>query len=234
MNKLNSVEIKRKHTSSKRISPTRADFYNLIIHYDGSQQWVPQLKHKEKSEPPVPKNIHIYVAERQQSQSHNESVTVAQWNISSWLKYALKQWADEEVNVKFVSFDYALIKTNLLSKLDVLKSNPHKWQVGLISDGKELANTSLIDELLKAPIDCMEICLGETEANEINHRTFEAIKNLVDLRELRRQNLPTIICKCTIDDTEMEENLKKWAKQARLDEIIIRNKQSEERELWDL
>ncbi len=251
MHKINSIERNRKLISHNRISPIRNIEYTLIVRHNGVQEWRPEIANERvKSESFLPEPNRIIVCLDEQTmncrQGNTSTASALQWDIASWLGDVLRQWREREIEIRFVSLDYASIKGNLFNSLDIFRSVEHNWRVILASDGKEFVNISVIDELLKAPIDCIEIYPYNVESMEINFRILEAVKNLIDLRSKRGQNLPSVICKCRFkasdayDDERANkiEAIRQKLKQAGIDEFIMldesHSKQSEEFGIWDL
>ncbi len=247
MDRIHSIEQSRKFMSGQRISPARHIKYKLLVGCDGYHRWIPSIEAEGNNELElaiVPDDIYVFVSDAKKSEegvSGKGKNLYAQWDVGAWLGGILKKWSTYEITIRFVSFDYGSVRVNLFSQLDKFKEIEHNWRILLVSDGKEFANTSVMNDLLNSPIDRLEIYPYDRVSGEINFRVLEALKNLIDLRDKRRQNLPSIVCKVrskSVGDIEKIRVIEQKAKQAGIDEFVVMDdaymSETEEPEIWDL
>ncbi len=148
--------------------------HKVIVHSDGREEWVPAITGQSQKYA-APASIKIVLSEDGDG---------SKWDIGNWLRNALARWSEEEITLSLVCFDFSIVKTNLLNQLVPLDGK-HRWKVLMLTDGKDLTNTAILDKILNAHIDELYIYPSDIGSENLNPRIVEAVKYLVDLRGSR-------------------------------------------------
>jgi len=140
-------------------------------------------------------------------------------------------WADKRIALHIVSFNAGLTRGHALDQLKPFGGRDHRWTTILVTDGKDLTSTAIIDRILRSPLHEIQVYPAGLSEQAVNARVLNAVKDLIDLRGARMQNLPRIVCRvCTTGRATVE--LTQWARQVRLDRLDITERQTEQKRLW--
>lgn len=183
----------------------------------------------------APAEIWIYLTDPARDTHAGPAHPAEQWDFEKWMHEAASRWADKEITLYIVSFDAGLTRNNLLCKLRRPAEAIGKWRIILVTDGKDLTNTAMIDRILRCGLDELQVYPAPPGAGEIavNPRVLNAVKDLVDLRRARRQNLPRIVCRLCATG-KAADDLAQWARQVNIDRLELVDGPTEEKRLWDL
>jgi hypothetical protein len=230
-----ALEAQRRMTRHERISPDDLIQRKLIIRPDGQEHWVPPIQ--DPNQPPVPAEIWIRFSEPQK-QSHVGPLTASEsWDFSRWLQVAQARWADRKIDIYFLSFDPVPIRPEVFDRLRTLHDRGLRWQTRLLTDGKNITSTAILDQLLRSGLDELQVYLAGVGEPVVSQRVLGAVKDFVDLRAARRQNHPKIIGRLCPDPTGQAKQiaeLSQWAKQVGIDRLEVTDKETEEKRLWGL
>ncbi|MFA5863979.1 MAG: hypothetical protein WC975_04750 [Phycisphaerae bacterium] len=233
-----ALEARRRVIRRERSSPDDQIRRRLIIRPNGEQHWQPGFgTFPPPAELPVPAEVWIRFSEPR-AQNYPEPINgPIQWDFVRWLDASRTQWADRKIDIYFLSFDLVSIKTDLFERLRAIRDRNLRWQTNLLTDGKNIASTAMLDQLLRSTLDEVQIYVAGLGESAINVKVLGAVKDLVDLRSARRQNHPKIICRlCShlTGGTKSISEISQWAKQVGIDRLEVVDNQTEEKRLWAL
>ncbi len=218
-----------------RISPDDLIQRKLIIRPDGQEYWVPPLQ--EPNHPSAPAEVWIRFFEPQKQKYAGSSSPAEPWDFSRWLQAAQARWADRKIDIYFLSFDPVPIRPEVFDRLKALHDRGLRWQTRLLTDGKNITSTAILDQLLRSGLDELQVYLAGVAEPVISQRVLGAVKDLVDLRAARRQNHPKIIgrlCPDPAGQARQIAEISQWAKQVGIDRLEVTDKETEEKRLWGL
>lgn len=227
-----AIEDRRITSRARRRRP--GPIHKLIIAPDGGQHWHPKIDDPRMiATPPVPGEIWVYLTDPRCRLHAAPMPQPSAWDFGQWLGEAAGQWADRRVLLHIVSFDLALRPSGAVDELSRLAGALTNWRVVLITDGKDLASTAMIDKVLSSCIDEVQVCPDGAGELSRQTRVLNAMKDLIDLRQARGQNLPRVIFRvCAAGQTL--DALRQWSRQVGLDRLHVTNRATEEKRLWDL
>lgn len=227
-----TFETRRLSSQARRQPPPAA--YKLVVTPDGRQHWLPALTGPSATaDLPVPSQIWIYLTDPTHGQRSGPSPNQTQRDIARRLTDLVARWSEQTILLYLVSFNAALTHGNVVDRLTSLAEKINHWQTVLISDGHDLTSTAMIDKLLQSPIDELCVSPAAPSGQTVNTRALNAVKDLIDLRHARRQNLPRIVCRLCAD-SECLTDLTRWSRQANVDRLDMIDGATEEQRLWDL
>jgi hypothetical protein len=196
MNK-ETTEACRRMMRDRRNSPDDLIQRRLILRPNGEQLWQPpipddsSLTHKL----PAPSEIWVRFSEPNPA-SHagviNPPIT---WDFAGWAQTAKTCWADRKITVYFVSFDPVSIKGDVFSRLQILADLGVSWSTRLLTDGKNIMSTAILDQILRSSLQEIEVYVAGLGEPSVSNRVLDAVKDLCDLRRARKQEHPIITCR---------------------------------------
>jgi hypothetical protein len=227
-----ALEARRRVIRRERSSPDDQIRRRLIIRPNGEQHWQPGFDtFPPPGELPVPGEVWIRFSE---PQAVNGAI---QWDFVQWLDASRTQWADRKIDIYFLCFDLVSVKTDLFERLRAIRDRNLHWRTKLLTDGKNIASTAMLDRLLRSSLDEVQIYVAGLGESAVNVKVLEAVKDLVDLRSARMQNHPKIICRLCSNPaggTKLISEVSQWAKQVGIDRLEVTDNQTEEKRLWAL
>jgi hypothetical protein len=214
----------RRSVASHRRQPP-IECYKFIVDRNGDPQWYPQAPLNETV---VPGEIWFQTNVPAQGSPADPSQSEA-WNIERWLRELPQRWAEKELVFCILSFDLGLAEADVLDRLASII--PARWRVVLVTDGRDLISTAMIDRILRSCINEVQIYPAGLTETGVNQRVLHATKDLIDLRQARGQNLPKIVCRICAKSGNAPAELTQWARQVGIDRLDI-EKPIEAARLW--
>jgi len=230
-----TLEAQRRISRRARSSPEDLVVRKLIIRPNGEQHWVPPIQDPE--DPPAPAEVWIRFFEPQMQSRTGGLSQPESWDFLMWLEEAQARWADRTIDIYFLSFDPVPVRAEVFDRLQALHDRGLRWLTRLLTDGKNIASTAVLDRLLRSGLDELQVYLAGVGEPGINQRVLGAVKDFVDLRTARRQNHPKIIGRLCPDPTGQAKQIaeiSQWAKQVGIDRLEVTDKETEEKRLWGL
>jgi hypothetical protein len=167
----------------------------------------------------------------------NPSMRLFQNNFEQWIRNAKQRWLDRTIEFDFLLFNTSTFSLDILKEASSKFANTPNWMMNLMTDGLGLTSTSVLDWLLTSLIRKFVVYPSGRSGGALNHRILSFIKDFVDLRTARRQNIPEIICRyClsgdAVNSEKAADDINRWLKQVGLDKLEITDKETEEQRLW--
>ena len=229
-----SLETHRRKVRQYRASPDDKILRRMIIRQNGQSFWLPALMSENI---PVPAEIWVQCC-RQFPQNHIEpSSGIISWDFVGWYQSVCRQWSDRKIDFYFLNFDPSLIPADFFDKVRGIKDRNLPWKIKLLTDGKNIASTAVLDHILRSALDEIHIYVNGLGESSARVKVLGAVKDLVDLRTARMQNHPEIICRLcpkSAGETKLTTQVSRWAKQVGIDRLDIADKELEEKRLWAL
>jgi len=226
-----TLEAKRRISRHQRLSPDDLIRRRLVVRTDGREEWLPPVC--DPSRMPVPAEVWIRLSTPDPQARSGPSEPA--WDPGDWLRSAVDRWADRRLEVYFVSFDPAPLQAGFFDRVRLLSDRNLRWQTKLLTDGKNLTSTAVLDQVLRSKLDEVYVYVAGLGEPSANGRVLDAVKDLVDLRVARGQNLPKIICRLcpgSPGSSRCVTEITQWVKQAGVDRLEITDKETEEKRLW--
>jgi len=206
--------VQRMAVRTHRLAPAACRV--LTVDPSGQQRWHP-------SDAEIPDEIHVYLADPTNDDHDQQSDGSDAWRLDQFLSDALQRWSHKPVVLSIVSTDGQIVRRRVLSQLRLLAEQDHKWRLIVVTDGKDLTSTAVIDQVLRSPITELRICGALAGSDAISNRILNAVKDLIDLRNRRRQERPQVLFRLTAGGNEPVdlEQARRRIKQTGADKVEV-------------
>ncbi len=230
-----TLEAQRRLTRHERVSPDDLVVRKLIIRPEGQEHWIPPIQ--DPQHPPVPAEVWIRFSEPHMQDRSGPPAPTEVWDFLRWFETAQTRWVDRQIDFYFLSFDAVPIRAEVFNQLKAVRERGLRWQTRLLTDGKNIASTAVLDRLLCSGLDELQVYPAGVGQPVVSQRVLGAMKDFVDLRAARGQNYPKIIgrlCPDPVSQVKQIAEVSQWAKQVGIDRLEVTDKQTEEKRLWGL